>query len=240
MATHDLNDDCWNRVLSYIAPFSINELLKCASLNRRFSTLVDNHATWPLLCHKVITPSTLKSTKQKTWKSLYLQKGGSTCERCFKRRSMKQPLVLYSRTHPIRIAACGKCYRKLQPLEDDLFHLDKKTALLRELQKHTIFAGRNLNELLEEWIKQPGYPAEWLQYSSFKDSASTVASMLAKREERNALRAARMERRGLARERYADVAYVDRVVKWIENGVGDIDEIAGDVRRRSSGGAGTS
>ncbi|KAJ3045636.1 hypothetical protein HK097_001137 [Rhizophlyctis rosea] len=74
MATRDLNDDCWTHCTSYLANTSINELLKCGTLNRRFENLVDTHPFWVSLGKRLkVGPPKPRARKYKTWKSLPVQ-----------------------------------------------------------------------------------------------------------------------------------------------------------------------
>ncbi|KAJ3045985.1 hypothetical protein HK097_001070 [Rhizophlyctis rosea] len=219
-----LNDDAWSHVLSYIFPTSITSFLALATVNSRFNILINTHPAWAIL-EKPLKIHPPKSSTKESWKSLVMLHRTYHCERCPTESYLPTlPLELYHPPNHMIAAVCWECHSRLQQLELNLSHLNRKFDLAAELAKYPIFDGYEIDEILRS-IYERSYGAgvkDWMENIERKENAAEVAaSMVPHREQ--------AERKRSVKRWYAGYAKEDRV-KWIKDGVGDIGVIVNEVR----------
>ncbi|KAJ3048795.1 hypothetical protein HK097_010194 [Rhizophlyctis rosea] len=227
MSALDLNDDCWTTLLAFLAHISIDELLKCGTLNRRFKNLVDTHPLWTFVGKTLkIEPPKPRASGNETWKSLILQMGGTFCERCFQhmapgglgelhRFSYRQPVVLVC-------YGCGYTHKQQQ---EELFRRRRKERLLREIGNLPIFQGCNSARIFEADIAHmPGKVTSWLHDGPDINLAPKMALEFG----------ALAGRRAVVKEMCAELSQRSEIQTWVLTGVGNIQQIAQYIRDRGN------
>ncbi|KAJ3048269.1 hypothetical protein HK097_010726 [Rhizophlyctis rosea] len=222
MSARDLNDDCWTQVTFHLARTSIGELLKCGTISRRFQYLVDTNPFWPAVGKRLkVEPPKPRARKYRTWKSLVMPKRSTFCEKCLKNIRQQHKLYMFAEPHSVVVIVCGKCLRKHQTKELELFRRAKRAHLTRELGKLAIFGGCNIDNVYKELVDEvPRSVRLWLH-----DGTDTnLAFQMAVKFEELA------QRRADVMQRFPEEANEYEVQCWVRTAEGDIDQIVQAIR----------
>ena len=225
----DLNADCWLSVLTELSETSVTELLKCATINRHFKSLVDQHPYWAVTGARLnMKPPKPRARMYKTWKSLVWQKRGKFCERCYGRTyNRPQKLQVYTRFAPLVAFVCSKCFDICQPAEVRRARILKLRYIRDELADNRLFERRSVAKLantLDDYDTNCWLKGDSLQNETWwsTDVVRTIAERIT----------AYLERDKLVTEKFKDVVSAGKVCVWVKRGVGDINRIVDEIRAR--------
>ena len=115
-----LNNDCWDIIISYIACNGLDDVLKLAKTSKYFHGVVEGSSIFAKIGITLgLAPPKPKAKLYKTWKSLIFKEKGKYCERCLQHKKLKDLIQFDNLDSEMRAFLCLSCRVKMATVYKD-------------------------------------------------------------------------------------------------------------------------